>query len=149
MVMSALYLAIIVITAIVFITPSEVSVITRTGKCQDWPHSCGFLTTCLWDKLSWGICEGPVTSENLSHSLRGFKIVCWHFDALLKEKRTGNKRMLLSTDEFWASYTPKVLSVLFKGIIQRTSRNPLFQLLCYDTSITFRGLLWGLVQWIN
>lgn len=29
------------------------------------------------------------------------------------------------------------LSVLLKGIIQRTSRNPLFQLLLYDTNITF------------
>lgn len=36
---------------------------------------------------------------------------------------------------------PKVLSVLFKVVIQRTSGNPLSQLLFYDTSITFGGLL--------
>lgn len=63
------------------------------------------------------------------------------FDVLFKEVRTEIKKMLFATGEFWAGYTPKVLSFLCKGIIQRTNRNPLFQWQFYETSITFKSLL--------
>lgn len=53
MVTSTIYLSIIVIAAIVFIIPSEVPVMTRTGKFQGWACSCGFPTPCFWGMLSW------------------------------------------------------------------------------------------------
>lgn len=143
MVMSALHLAIIVITAIVYITPSEVLVITRMGKTSR-------LNQFLWFPAHMSLGQAQLRHLLRSCHLRKFALFIKRvqnsllaFWCFVKELRTGNKRMLFSTDKFWVGYTPKVLSVLFKGIIQRTIRNPLSQLLFYDTSITFSGLLFN------
>lgn len=134
--MSALYLASIGITAVVIIRPSEVAGIKRTGKFQDGP-----ILVVSWPRVfGTGSAEASakVLSENLPCLLRQFKVICWHFVALFKEVRTGNKRLLFAVDGFWAGYTPNLLSVFFKGIIQRMSRNLLFQSLFYDTRVTLR-----------
>lgn len=128
--MSALHLAITVITAIVFIMPSEFSVITRAGTFQD-------LTPFSWFPDHTSLGQAQLRSchlwkfASLINRVQNSWLVFWCF----KEVRTGKKRMLFATGEI--CYTPRFLLVLLKGIIQRTSRNRLFELLLYDTNITF------------